>query len=430
MERGGARVIGYVQRHFIELLAILPTALLLAGVFFTVGNDPYIQKRQKRTMLVLCAMVFSLVAQNYVDYLLTVGRPRVMLRRIVACYGYCARPAILLLFFHIVSPRRRHRWAWTLIGINAALYGISVFTGLCFTIHENNLFSDGLPVLRHTCMSVSLILLGALVLQTLRTFRPPQRKETWIPIYVALTILLALYLDANIGAVPQPVSFLTIAIVIGCALYYNWLHMQFVREHEEAIVAGQRVQLMLSQIKPHFLHNALTAIVDLCDIEPEKARAATLQFSKYLRGNMDAIEETGPIPFERELEHTRLYLEIEHLRFEDALRVRFDIACSNFSIPALTLEPLVENAVLHGVREKPDGRGMVTISTRETSDGFEISVTDDGPGFDPTRLPQDGKPHVGIANVRERLERVCGGTLEFRPGPGAGTTATILIPKG
>jgi LytS/YehU family sensor histidine kinase len=186
---------------------------------------------------------------------------------------------------------------------------------------------------------------------------------------------------------------------------------------------------MLSQIKPHFLHNALTLIIDLCDTAPQKAKEATVEFSRYLRGNMESIDRTGPISFEKELEHTKLYLDIEQMRFAGDLRVRYDIACTGFSLPALTVEPLAENAVRHGVREKPDGRGTVVIATRETPDGYEITVTDDGPGFDPDRLPEDGQMHVGIANVRERLRQIVDGSLEYRSAPGEGTAAIIRIPK-
>lgn len=111
------------------------------------------------------------------------------------------------------------------------------------------------------------------------------------------------------------------------------------------------------------------------------------------------------------------------------LAVRYDIACADFSMPALTLEPLVENAIRHGGRKNAGGRGTVVIATRETPECFEVSVTDDGPGFDPAALPEDERGRVGLRNVRERLAQVCGGTLEIESAPGRGTTATIILPK-
>ena len=195
------------------------------------------------------------------------------------------------------------------------------------------------------------------------------------------------------------------------------------------MAAGQRVQLTLSQIKPHFLYNTLNTISELCDEDPQTAKLAVDQFAQYLRGNMNSIDQTGTIPFRQELEHTRSYLEIEKLRFMDALQVCYHTEYTDFRIPALTLEPLVENAVRHGVRGNDDGRGTVTISTRDMGDTVQVMIEDDGPGYDMNELPNDGRPHVGIPNVRERLASVCGGTLEIQGVPCKGTKAIITLPK-
>ena len=187
---------------------------------------------------------------------------------------------------------------------------------------------------------------------------------------------------------------------------------------------------MMTQIKPHFLYNSLGAIEALCDSDPKAAKDATVKFSRYLRGNMDSISAEGLIDFEKELAHTKLYLELEKLRFEDALEIRYDISCTDFKTPVLTLEPLVENAVRHGVRKNEDGVGYVAVSTSEYSDRYEIAVTDNGPGFDVTAVMDDGNSHIGIENVRSRLKAVCSGKLQINSVPGQGTTATIIIPKG
>ena len=315
------------------------------------------------------------------------------------------------------------------IGVNAALYAVSIFVPICFWINEDNHFGGGVFPFVYTCTAVSLILLAALLARTLRMLCPPMGKEAAFPVMATALIPLSLVLDDHVGHMPQPVSFLTVAVVIDCVLYYNWLHLRFVRQHEQALSVGQRAQLMLSQIKPHFLYNVLNMTEELCDTSPETAKEAIGKFAQYLRTNMDSIDRAGAIPFGQELSHTQLYVQIEQLRFEDALTVRYDIACTDFSMPALTLEPLVENAIRHGVRKNAGGRGTVVIATRETAEGFEVSVTDDGPGFDPATLPEAEKGHVGLRNVRERLAQVCDGTLKVDSAPGRGTTATILLPK-
>ena len=96
----------FVQTWYLELMCLLPAVLMLAGLTWAVIMDSYIQKNRKRTMLILCALVFSLIAQNYAENLLSLGEPRVMLRTIVAAYGYIVRPMILLLFLKILHPEK------------------------------------------------------------------------------------------------------------------------------------------------------------------------------------------------------------------------------------------------------------------------------------------------------------------------------------
>ena len=414
-------------KHVIANLSAIPIAVLLLALLLTVWLDAYLSAERKRVMGIIVALVFSLILQNYMDNRLSLAEVYNALRIPVSIYGYAIRPVILVMFLYIVKPRGRYRVAWAMVGANAAVYLTAFFSNIAFYFSSNGHFHAG--PLRHTCTLISAVLYAWLFWLTMRQFRPRQRKESWIPILVTALIGGAAIMDFTVAFIEQPVAYLTMAIAISCVFYYTWLHLQFVREHEDALVTGQRVQQMLSQIKPHFLHNALTLIIDLCDTAPQKAKEATVEFSRYLRGNMESIDRTGPISFEKELEHTKLYLDIEQMRFAGDLQVRYDIACTGFSLPALTVEPLAENAVRHGVREKPDGRGTVVIATRETPDGYEITVTDDGPGFDPDRLPEDGQMHVGIANVRERLRQIVDGSLEYRSAPGEGTAAIIRIPK-
>ncbi len=190
-----------------------------------------------------------------------------------------------------------------------------------------------------------------------------------------------------------------------------------------------RVDMMLSQIQPHFLFNSLTTIKNLCDTDPKIAGQAVTDFAVYLRGNMDSLSSETLIPFEKELEHTRAYLELEKLRFEDDLTIEEKIACTSFDVPALSLQPLVENAVRHGVRGTEDGKGKVVISTAEYPDRFEMTVSDDGAGFDTEVLSRQEGQHIGISNVRYRLKQMCNGTLTINSTIGQGTEATVLIPK-
>jgi len=188
---------------------------------------------------------------------------------------------------------------------------------------------------------------------------------------------------------------------------------------------------MLSQIQPHFLYNTLGAIKSTYYDDPELARGAIDQFTDFLRHNMDSLTDDQPISFEKELEHVRCYLDLLQLRFGDSLRVEYDLECTDFRIPTLTLQPLVENAVTYGVRKNPKGNGQVVIRTRELPESYEVSVIDNGPGFVPDNVPGDNeRSHVGIQNVRSRLHSVIGAELKIQSEPGKGTTAVMILPKG
>jgi Ca2+/Na+ antiporter len=334
---------------------------------------------------------------------------------------------ILALFLRIVYPSGERKHVWVLTGLNAVVNMTAAFSHLCFWIDENNHYHGG--PLTNFCLIVSMVLLAELLYITLAKFRTKRKREIWLPLFVVLLVLTGVFMDSKTDKSVQPLDYLTSSVAISCVCYYIWMHLQFVREHEQALQAEQRIQIMMTQIKPHFLYNSLGTIEELCESNPQMAKATTVTFSRYLRGNMTSIESVGAIPFERELSHTKSYLELEQIRFEDALHVEYDISCTDFSIPALTLEPLVENAVRYGVRGNEDGRGAVMISTREFPDHFEVSVKDDGPGFDSQKIPDDGHPHIGLANVRERLLQVCNGTLKIESSAGFGTVVTIVLLK-
>ena len=431
-----AAVYTFVQAHYVEILSVAPCILLLFGVTFAIGVDPYLRKRQKQAMLVICILVFSLIAQNFLGNLLTTGDPTsgdattsdsaIGLRTVNSIYGYCIRPVILLLFLYVTCPDRRFRVEWALIGINAAVYLTALFSDICFTIDADNHYQGGTVAwLSSSCLIVSLILLAELVVLTIRERRSLARKEMWIPFFVVVVILLALLADSHVGNVEQPVSFLTIAIVLGCTLYYFWLHLQFVREHERTLAAEQRIQIMMTQIQPHFLYNTLSTIRSLCLTSPEAAARTIEQFSSYLRQNLDTLNQPGLIPFAKELEHARIYAEIEMQMFP-YIHVDYDIECDDFMLPVLTVQPLVENAIRHGVRAKEEG--SISIYAKEVEGGHAVTITDNGLGFDPDVAADSEGTHIGIANVRERVELQCGGTLTVESAPGEGTTATILIP--
>ena len=412
-----------VRGHYPVLLVVLPVAFMLAGLLFAVLVDPYIRRKHRQIMLIIIALLATLIAQNVIDYLFELDGTHRLGRTILGIYGYSVRPVILIMFLYIVAEKRRFGLFWALAGVNGLIHLTALFSGICFSINDQSRFSRG--PLGYRCHVVSGVLLLFLVLFSIQEYKRERKSETWIPIINALVIIAAVVADSTVSGNMQPLTFLTIAAVTCSLFYFIWLHLQFVREHERDLMAAQRIQIMMTQIQPHFLYNTLSTIEALCAEDPGKAAETTRKFALYLRQNIESLNLTGKIPFEKEMEHTLIYADIEMTRFPN-IRLTQDIQDRAFTLPALTVQPLVENAIRHGVRIRE--KGVVEIATRRTREGHEIVIRDNGKGFDPESAKTSSGTHIGIANVRERIEQMCGGTLTIESRIGEGTTVTIRIP--
>ena len=405
------------------ILIILPLLLQLAGLVFAVLVDSYISRKNRKLLIIIAVLVFSLIIQNLVDFAAHGEPDMARIRTVADIYGYAVRPVVLVLFMDIVGTHRKHTVEWILVIANAAVYMTALFSGISFRISPVNGFERG--PLGYTCHVISFIFLGLLIADTVRETNWREKGELFIPIGNASVIVAAVIVDMTIGSTVMYIAFLTVAVVSSCVFYYIWLHLQFVREHEQALLAEQRIQVMKSQIQPHFLFNTLSTIQALCRTDPEKAFHTIEKFGQYLRQNIDSLDQSDLIPFERELEHTRIYAEIEMIRFP-SITVEYNISDNSFDVPALTVQPIVENAIRHGIRVRKNG--IVSVSTFRTEDDHVIVIKDNGKGFDTEAAANADGTHIGIQNVRERVEKICGGSLDIESVPGKGTTVTIKIP--
>ena len=196
----------------------------------------------------------------------------------------------------------------------------------------------------------------------------------------------------------------------------------YMRQQEE--IAHQRASIMVLQMRPHFIYNSMMAIYYLCDQDAKKAKQVTLDFTTYLRKNFAAIASEDTIPFTEELEHTRAYLAVEKAQYEESLFINFDTPETSFRLPPLTLQPIVENAVKHGMVSCNDPI-HISVATKKTEDAIEIIVEDDGPGFKPA---DNNEPHIALNNIRERLASMCDGTLLISSRTGGGTSVKVTLP--
>ena len=285
----------------------------------------------------------------------------------------------------------------------------------------------------------AIILIGSIVREVFHTSKEGKRKLRMFLIcgVGAFADVIAYYIKGNSSGLLFTLSaFLLYVVLNGIITLEGYKKQEKRLEEQEKELAKQekelaesRISIMMSQIQPHFLYNSLNIIYHLCGKNPQKAQQAINDFSEYLRGNLDSLKRKTLVSFETELRHTEVYLSLEKMRFEEELCVVYNIQTKDFMIPSLAMQPLVENAVKYGVGQSERG-GTVTIATKEYDEFYEISVEDDGVGYDTEQEVSDNRSHIGIENVRKRLWTMCQATLTIDSIIGKGTKAVIKLPKG
>ena len=237
-----------------------------------------------------------------------------------------------------------------------------------------------------------------------------------VPMTVALLVML--FVDA--------LPLFDISYVLSALAMYSFILSDQIEQdlRLQREIAHERASVLVLQMRPHFIYNTLMSIHSLCSLDPQMAQQITMDFTNYLRRNFNAVASDSTIPFSTELEHTRAYLAVEQARYDDMLVVDYDTPFTRFRLPPLTLQPIVENAVKHGMDLDSDPL-CISIRTRYTDVGTEIIVEDNGIGFDPSG---ESEPHIALKNIRQRLEMMCGGTLELTSREAGGTRVTIRVP--
>ncbi len=308
--------------------------------------------------------------------------------------------------------------------INISMLVISQFTDLYYFIDENNVYH------RAEAFWVSQLLLSfftifdfALVIARKKMLSKIQIASFSCYIILPTAAVIAQEFVHDIYLI---LISTTVATIIMLLIMLSQYVDQY-KEKERALVDSQ-IAIMMSQIKPHFLYNSLTAIAQLCEDNPSAAKQATIAFSDYLRNNMHSIEKKELIPITEELKHIRTYLYLEKMRFDDYLNIEYEINETDFYVPSLSVQPIVENAVKWGIGEKEDG-GVIKIATYSDDENYIITVSDNGNGFDTAKSKNDKRSHIGIENVRKRLKVMCHGRLIINSVIGEGTMASIIIPR-
>lgn len=310
----------------------------------------------------------------------------------------------------------------SLFSIFAVLDIVNIFTGIFFTA-ENGEY------LRSKTMIVSqgyqFVMFATIFILSVTNKKLNFREKTAFCLYCLLPLVAIILQNLFKG---YAIGYLS--IIVSIEVLFLFLNVQknidLAKEEEENKEA--RIKIMLSQIQPHFIYNSLSSISTLIPLDPNKAQSALDDFTEYLRMNLSSLTEVKCVPFEDELKHIKTYVALEKLRFGDRLNVAYDIQTTHFMLPPLTIQPIVENAIKHGILKKIEG-GMLSVKTCETDKAYVVEIADDGVGFSISDVDFDANKHFGLKNIRYRLAKMCGADLAVKSEIGVGTTVTVKFPK-
>ncbi len=410
------------------VLASGSLAILGALLYTILGSSVHEEGRVRYSYVILSYLITILL---YMIRIILVGKPGsavFMILWIVTTLEeiFCAvsYPLLILYLYPVQNQKALNRLVSALMKtvfllslITLILSLINPTTGYLFRIDGMNRYIPGpLIYLPETFTMMQIACLTAMVFST------PEARKRRLPVLVFFLIicigLISLYINPEIFLI-YPLSVLSLLLI-----YVNIINQreQNLRRRQLELEKNN-LSLLIGQIQPHFVFNVLNTIYYLCDSDRKSAAEATAHLRMYLMKNFEEIFTDVPVPFEEELEIVRNYTDLEKLRFEQ-IEIVYDIQDTDFMLPALSVQPLVENAIRHGLREMRDGR--VVISSKNEDGVHVISVTDNGVGFQPP-APDDNRRHVGIENVRRRLTMMSSASLEIQACEEGGTKAVIRI---
>ena len=409
----------YLQSYLIENYIFIA---MVIGTFFVASMKSAVDKFLKRQLVINMSLLLILsIIEFYLDYhknQVLIGKNFILLKLIY----YSLKPLIMGIVVSVMKPKNKFIYIPAIL--NFLFYCSLILNNRLFSFDILNSFGSGLWT--YGCIISNWIYWIIFLFVLDFKFYRNTKANPLLAFFAILWLMSASIIDA-IG-LKMGIMNHTYAVVF--LFYYLVVHVQIsqqINEEKEIKLKEQRMSLMLSQIQPHFLYNTLNTITALCRINPKLAEETTIKFSKYLRENMHNMGKNDTQLFSKELEHTNIYLDIEKLRFGDRVKVEYDIKTEDFNMPTLTLQPIVENAVKHGICNKVEG-GTIKISTEKKGKDHIIIISDNGIGFEMRKALNDGRTHVGIQNVKERLKTIVDAELEITSFIGIGTVVKIIIP--
>ena len=390
------------------------TLMLLLGLIIIMLVNRRIKIDGVQYVWAIASLVFIITVCEYVEYWCDTYNKPIWIRYVKSAITYSLNPLLILLELYLIAPIK-HKFLLVIpYIINVALAVSDLFgTNFIYAYTEDHNFISGkLKVVPAIVVCFYILLL---TFYSNYFIKNDERSKAIIVFFMSFTTIITVYLEYENIIVNHTTDIAAMEMLI----YYFYLaaiHHSKVQQKlhaSELALERQNNELLMAQIQPHFINNSLLAIQARCMDYPE-IYDSIRNFSRYLRSNFDNIGNTHSITFEQELKNIKAYLALEKMNFGDRLTVEYDIDNEDFMLPALSVEPLVENAVRHGVAARENG-GVVQIIQRDEESGIIIEVRDIGQGKLNLTEKQEKRRGIGVANVRARLAVNNKGVLELIP---------------
>ena len=417
--------------------------LFFIGAFITLAiyyACTYALRREKQSLLFVSLCIGAVIRMMVNgDRMIVRLFPDFPFELVVKC-DYLAillfYPILLLLMTRRFSGEFSRRAAFISCGVGVAgslfvlILPVSVFT-------------------QYVTAAEALLFLNILYTAAMLWVSAMRKRKSALPMFASVLLLLSLTaydtlyqmgkIDSSVGEI-SAFGFFTFLLIESYAISKDYAEsFQHVQELSVQLMESDRLKerirktemaFLQSQIKPHFLYNTLSVIDEYCIVDPHEASRLIGSLAQYLRQSFGSRNLEDCIPVNMELSLVKNYVEIEQARFDDLI-VAYDLDYGDeFSLPPLTIQPLVENAIRHGVRRQ-SGPGRVAISIRRQPGTVSVSIRDNGAGIPADKLetllsvPTDS---VGLINIHNRLLHMYGKGLAIQSAVGEGTTVSFTIP--
>lgn len=424
-------ILDFLLKNYLTIVTLVAFSFLVVIEMKTRGTT----HDWAMNILILC--IILMLISDYIDiYVANIGvyahpglTNHYFVRYIASAVGYASRPVIFMCCIILLYKTKFVQNLFLSIPavLSVFLAFISLYNGMLFRITESNVYiiGDAMPVYL-ACIGFYVVMM---VIFLIYEWKRLLRKQRIVILFILISITGSAVIDM---ASSSKNHILPSAILLSFFFFYLYNYSERKKEEIEYKTKELEIQeaaLTASQIRPHFIYNTLNTIYSLCYENPSLAGETTLNFSSYLRSIIDLSKKGNTIPIEEELKHTEFYTNIEKQRFPE-IEVIFDIDDGGYQVPFLIIQPMVENAIRHGVRGLKGGKVTISLYKEKTKNKIihHIMISDNGNGKSRINTTLGGHSGIGISNVKSRIEKISNGKFSIEM-TSHGTFVRMEIPE-